>query len=648
MSDTLDFRRLLHTPFRDLARGRVTGRLDVRRNAMSAGLPAAASELILRVVRRTRLSRGEKIEVADELIAHFADGLAAGTPVETLIRDFGDERAVAKLIRRSKKRNRGLLWHGAKYALRVALVIVAIDALLFTRFFIGKASVSVDYISQLNAPNVRVPANDRAWPIYRQAAIKLGLGKQSDPALEQKLADDTARSFSEARPTDREWPTLVAWLDAHRQGLDEVRSAAAKPGLGFLLGPGGSAYDPELGLERTQGKVLGENGPESSLDQSLAGVLLPDLNILARMGKLLSADAVAAREQSDATRVVHDVEAMLGITRQLRDAEAVIVTRLVGLRVGHFALREVRETLARKPELLSDDDLIRLAHRISASTKGATASAFYDITGERMSFKDIVQRMYTDDGRGDGRLARSAVRTISDLNLLTAGQNSRPPQPNDASDVAKFAVVGSVVATLDTRRALEEEHQRLSSLIESDLMRPLYAIDPAHSGNGAVQHRLDEIGRSTVDRVKLGLLLFLTPTFTEAQKTAERFIGERDGTLVALALELHRRRHGGAYPATLDELMPMLLPAMPKDRITGEPIRYRLVEGKPVVYSVGIDRDDDAGRAAVNPKTHAADPDIAARWLTGNKPDAVVDGDWILFDARADASPAISTQPLAD
>lgn len=61
---------------------------------------------------------------------------------------------------------------------------------------------------------------------------------------------------------------------------------------------------------------------------------------------------------------------------------------------------------------------------------------------------------------------------------------------------------------------------------------------------------------------------------------------------VAIALELYRRRHG-AWPATLAELIPDLLPEIPLDRYDGAPLRYRLIQGKPVIYSVGEDGNDD-------------------------------------------------------
>ncbi|MFG0259215.1 MAG: hypothetical protein ACF8LK_02590, partial [Phycisphaerales bacterium JB041] len=109
-SDTLRHptfrRRAAHTPARDWIRGRVTGRLDWRADLARADLPAPVTSLITAVVRRSRLWRLERADLARELIAHFADALAAGTPEDHAVRDFGDTAQAARLIRRAKKRGR--------------------------------------------------------------------------------------------------------------------------------------------------------------------------------------------------------------------------------------------------------------------------------------------------------------------------------------------------------------------------------------------------------------------------------------------------------------------------------------------------------------------------------------------------------------
>jgi hypothetical protein len=128
-----------------------------------------------------------------------------------------------------------------------------------------------------------------------------------------------------------------------------------------------------------------------------------------------------------------------------------------------------------------------------------------------------------------------------------------------------------------------------------------------------------------LESIRYALMLVIAP-LERSPRTAECYLGHRDGILLGLALEACHRQHG-EYPKSLDELTPLLLPAVPADRIDGEAVRYRIVDEKPLIYSVGVDRKDDGGRVAV-PGHH--NPNEAAVWnLAKNQP--IPDGDWILY-----------------
>ena len=122
------------------------------------------------------------------------------------------------------------------------------------------------------------------------------------------------------------------------------------------------------------------------------------------------------------------------------------------------------------------------------------------------------------------------------------------------------------------------------------------------------------------------------PAYWRVQETVERSLGRRDGLLVGIALEVFRREHG-KYPESLSDLVPQLLPEVPADRITGEPVRFRIVNSQPLVYSVGADRKDDGGRPARAKSSqggrYLAESQIAAVWDAA--PDSIPNGDWVLY-----------------
>ena len=104
---------------------------------------------------------------------------------------------------------------------------------------------------------------------------------------------------------------------------------------------------------------------------------------------------------------------------------------------------------------------------------------------------------------------------------------------------------------------------------------------------------------------------------------SEQVALERDALLVAIALELYRRRTG-SWPVDLEALVPDLMPAVPVDRFDGRPLRYRVIDGRPLVYSVGADRDDDGGRTPVDTRGRP-ERDLA------RIPKSGADGDLVLW-----------------
>jgi hypothetical protein len=59
-------------------------------------------------------------------------------------------------------------------------------------------------------------------------------------------------------------------------------------------------------------------------------------------------------------------------------------------------------------------------------------------------------------------------------------------------------------------------------------------------------------------------------------------------------------------------------------------VKYRVINGKPIVYSVGVDHKDDGGRP---PIVHGESENLAAaRWPEpGQAGKPVSDGDWVLY-----------------
>lgn len=98
-----------------------------------------------------------------------------------------------------------------------------------------------------------------------------------------------------------------------------------------------------------------------------------------------------------------------------------------------------------------------------------------------------------------------------------------------------------------------------------------------------------------IKRYRYVLSGLMIPNTTRASTTLVRNETQRRLTLVALALERYRVRHG-KYPADLAALIPEFLTAAPLDLMSGRPFGYRLnADGTFTLYSVGEDGLDNGG-----------------------------------------------------
>lgn len=121
-------------------------RHDLERGIESSPLPRELRRLVLETVLRIRLWRGERRDVAEELIAHFLDGLSAGRRPGHLASEFGDPESAAVLITRARRRMRPLAWHAWIAMVRAGALsaALALAVYAFSAFRLYSAAPAVD------------------------------------------------------------------------------------------------------------------------------------------------------------------------------------------------------------------------------------------------------------------------------------------------------------------------------------------------------------------------------------------------------------------------------------------------------------------------------------------------------------------------
>lgn len=532
----------------------------------NSGLPQELCDLVLAVTGKTRLWAGERNDIARELVNHFAEGLAEGEMPGALAAAFGEPVQVARLITRAKKRNRPWAWRAMRRTLQgmgcFILALVLTYAALFIRFQFGHTVISHNYLAELNAPALAVPRDQRAWPIYREAFLSL-------PNLQDEHWGALANQWPECKPSDAAWPLMLEYLAQSKGAIESIRRAAAMEHAAFLISSKTSLDGRDPG---------GIAEPARDENAMLIGVLIPNLSAYRQMARLLKADLLVARTANDPARAAADLHAMLGLARHSTEGRW-LISQLVGLAILDLADGTMGQVLSEQPAFLPDADLRTLAHELGAFRPSPTGPREQvDLSAERFCVDDILQRAFTDDGRGDGHYA--GITSIYNQWGMV-----RPKGLEAIAPVASAAIAGRA----DTKRVYDEVMDRYVSQFQT----PLYARDFS-----AIDRRVEELSSSVVG-VRYAMVTVMLPSLSQAQRGVDAALQTRDAIVTAIAIELHTRKTGHA-PATLHDLVPEFLPAAPIDHWSGEPLKYlpegnAKFPGRPVLYSIGADRVDDGG-----------------------------------------------------
>lgn len=585
-----------------------------------ASLPGPITDLIQHVTRRTRLWPREKLDVTRELIAHFRDGVEAGHAPDDLVRDFGEPAHAARLIRRAKKRCRPAAWRAAVRTLQAALLLFAVIAAVYSfaaaRAFMSHPTIARNFLDELNAPIAKLPDSDRAWPLYRAAYLAL-------PALPKELEDD----FPDIEPSDPRWPLAMDYLAACAKPLDLIRQATKRPTLGRELTV---TTDAELavqdqilaGVDPKKARQIAAPAVDSAPAEPnppLVNVLLPHVVYGRRFARILALDTCAATNANDNARAAADLETMFRLAAHMSD-NAFLIGGLVELAIHAQARQTLAQILNENPSLFTDEQLTALAH---AASRGPS---HVSLDGEILWFDDMLQRIYSDDGQGDGHLTLEGARLLrSYITSWTSAAQADPwhgvsDKVRDAFEVPFDSLVGA---------SRKESRELYASMISrtTDYASLAPWNRPDLSPDAEFEQFLSHGGRN-----RYTLVWILMPALSSAVWKYDMAAQQRDALLAAIACELYKRKFN-QYPPSLDSLPISLLAQAPIDLFDGKPLRYTLRDAKPVIYSLGPDRKDDHARPFAKP--NPAGP----HWMTAQQakdalkgPSAVeIDGDWILW-----------------
>ena len=482
----------------------------------------------------------------------------------------------------------------------VALLLAAVWLLVGWRYASGEPTPSVDHAARMRALAPPAEGGSAAWPILSRSMEDWG-GEISSP-----LSAWADRVYG---PPERwEASSLAeasAWLAGERN-LERLRDLVEVP-----------LRHPRLGLSFEAG---GGPVPLSSVwDTGVYGTLR-------QVARLLQAEARRATDAGDTEAAERAVRSMLRVADMCDDVPLAVST-LVSLSIRQLAADTLGGLL--RVGGLGGEALIRLDAAFEQTAAAAAASPVF--AGERLYAADEIQRMYTDDGGGAGRITPEGLPHLA-VNgrwvLETLLHGEAEPEPDSAPLWEVLA--GPIVLHLSPSRAeFAASTERVLTLAET-LWREgrgspqgraaIAGLEASHAPEpagrwGRIGFVLNPHNRAAAFRDQEPMLAL--------HRTREVLAERLHGVRLALAAERFRLARG-RLPATVAELRGAGLTDSSGRGVAG---RYRFAArgGRFVVYADGADGDDDGGHPPGSGGGFAGFPPLAS------SPPPPPDGDAVLF-----------------
>jgi len=536
-------------------------------------LPVCAAEFIKQVIKKMRYRKKVQADVAAELIAHFEDELKECSTTEQkeqkaqrLIAEFGDIKLLAVLLRRAKKRCRPL-WR--RYLVRSSQVISIIILYIVIRVVFlttGSANINVNYADWLNNLVKNGRAEEENAKSYYDKAAELSLEFPSE--IEKKLYSCTSKGCrvnhgGMADFNDFEMEHLVKWLDGNQAAFEALRQGSEKP-----------YYWPLYNNENS--------GP---IQEKLILDVLKPLSKYRKVARAMNWQIRYDAYKQNITVALDNCMVLQKVGCHL-EGKGLLIEQMVGIAIEAIANQSIFSVLEKAD--VRSDMLKELVEKFEKSY--STQRRVIDFEAEMAFWYDLVQRGFTDDGKGSGRVLKEGLPlVVKDVKSSLAG-----------FFFWNYPDRGEIVS------GIERYFQQAEELLNKT---------PWHLRNAGGD--LEGWGRIGED---FFILRVLGPAHGRIGQLNWRTITRRRGLLMVLAILRHKKENG-EFPRDLSELIKAgNIKVLPMDPYSDKPLVYRRTVDSFLLYSVGENFTDDGGEVVRDKE------DKVKKWAD--------EGDWVFWPVQ--------------
>ena len=523
-------------------------------------LPQIVLDYVESVIHQMKYKRKVRQEVKDELLSHFEDALRGvdgqqerQKQAEELIREFGDIKILATLIRRGKKRCRPA-WQKAIIRGFQAIGILFLLLILYIGwFFAGKPVITTNYLELMNQ-QVRPVADEsqNAWPYYREAVAeyKEPVSQKSSSAYEeinQNNFDLSPQKLSNLDNTQRH--TLDTWLADNQKAMELIQQGNQKPYYWQVYSTGESQKD----------------GMPVMLE-----VLLPNMQKYKKLAQLLCWDAYRKAQEGNPKEAMSIALEVYNFGGHVRGQNTMLIQQLVGIAMESMACRTITEVLS--DYKIDSAVLAEIQTNFEKLQEGKGSKI--SVKGEELFLDDELQRCFTQSCIGKSHLYLPRFHELG-----TASEDD-------------FIYPKTGFRILFTHPDKEETQKALDRLFE--IFDEIAKLSPA-----AADKRI-QLNKQAKEMISKNLFLqVMFPAIGKVSETGYRNQMYGQATAALLAVSRYRLETG-QYPVSLQELVQKgYLKEVPVDVYSDKPIVYKQKDDSFILYSLGPNLKDDGGQVCI-------------------------------------------------
>jgi len=386
----------------------------------------------------------------------------------------------------------------------------------------------------------RQPPADNAAPLYISALAQISgelghLFPEAERSQRLDRARSLARSIGEAADRDKLQSGAIP-----QQRVEQILETAA-------------AIIEQLDLAQSKQSCV-------FVMPTRIDVLLPHVQAARNIARLSKLQLYLASIKGDHDLAVSAAKRTLRLSRDLRP-RGFLVCQLVSIAMDGVVLDAIGQFTLNGPKLTTDQYDQVLSLLVEHQQQGL------DTHDEGLRLEYITLRQTLEDFR-DGRITLEKVKEMIGI------QSGGGPSFDRINYEAEVAAANRLFAVA-FREAQASYHQAVEASECKSEMAKLTEQAKAGQTDAAV------------------LVLLCVPALHTAREASTRIQANLAGVQLLTAIRRFEVAHG-YLPDSLEEAVSeTILETIPSDPFSGQPMRYAIIDGKPTVYSVGKDLNDD-------------------------------------------------------